>query len=346
MRMLWRMFGWGCCAGLLVLSAISVAALGGQLDPKLDVLSHFSPIYLAMGGAGLLLAPFLMGGWRFVAGVLALTVVLASGVPIVPEFLAVDRTLPRPAGPADLKIIQFNALASNRVKEGAAAWILRQDADLIILQEPGGLERIIADQGGYSRIQGSLSTAILSKAAPVGGNYILWWLPHLLPPVTLASFSDRRGEYTVIGLHRPWPSNVEEVARQEAYLKKLVRSFGSETTIVTGDFNSTPWSFDRRREDRTMGLTRRTRALFSWPADRVSHNRFPTPAPLLPIDHVYAGRGWTTVSVERGPRLGSDHYPVIVILAPSSPDGRLPLPGGDGDARLAALPLKPRTVGD
>ena len=42
------------------------------------------------------------------------------------------------------------------------------------------------------------------------------------------------------------------------------------------------------------------------------------PFALLPIDHVYAGPGWRTVRAERGPRLGSDHYPVIVTLAPSS----------------------------
>lgn len=86
--------------------------------------------------------------------------------------------------------------------------------------------------------------------------------------------------------------------------------------IIAGDFNSTPWSFARRRDDRDFGLIRRTRALFTWPAEKISHNRLPAPFPYLPIDHVYAGPGWATVSVERGPRLGSDHYPVVVTLAP------------------------------
>lgn len=44
----------------------------------------------------------------------------------------------------------------------------------------------------------------------------------------------------------------------------------------------------------------------------------PTPFPMLPIDHVYAGKGWRAVSVTRGPRLGSDHYPMVVVLAPSA----------------------------
>ncbi|HQR90495.1 MAG TPA: endonuclease, partial [Caulobacter sp.] len=38
------------------------------------------------------------------------------------------------------------------------------------------------------------------------------------------------------------------------------------------------------------------------------------PAPFLPIDHVYAGGAWKTVSVVRGPALGSDHRPIVVKL--------------------------------
>lgn len=340
MTILRQAFGWFCCIGLFLLSVVAVASLGGGLNPRLDVLTHFAPIYLGLGVMGLLLAPFLGGALRFVAAVPSLIAVLASGVLIAPELLSVDRSLPRAAGPADLKIIQFNALASNRVKEGAAAWLIRQEPDIIVLEEPGGLERLIARTGDYKRVQGSLSTVILAKEMPVGANSILWPLPRILSPVTVATLSDRRGDYAVIGIHRPWPMNIDEIAGQQAYLKRMVRSFGVETTIVVGDFNSTPWSFDRRREDRTLGLTRRTRALFSWPADRVSHNRFPISAPLLPIDHVYAGPGWRTVSVERGPRLGSDHYPVIVVLTPAGPDGRLPAPQRDGDARLTALAYK------
>ena len=87
--------------------------------------------------------------------------------------------------------------------------------------------------------------------------------------------------------------------------------------ILAGDFNSTPWSFSRRREDAMFGLERRTKALFSWPAGEVSRHRIKVPFPFLAIDHVYAGKAWRTVSVRRGPRLGSDHYPVVVVLAPA-----------------------------
>ena len=75
------------------------------------------------------------------------------------------------------------------------------------------------------------------------------------------------------------------------------------------------------QENVLMGgyLIRRDRALFTWPAQQDSRLRWLGLFPILPIDHVYAGPGWATVKVERGPRLGSDHYPVIVTLAPVAP---------------------------
>jgi len=40
----------------------------------------------------------------------------------------------------------------------------------------------------------------------------------------------------------------------------------------------------------------------------------PSPAPLLPIDQIYAGADWRTLGVRRLPRLGSDHYGVRIVL--------------------------------
>jgi len=107
-------------------------------------------------------------------------------------------------------------------------------------------------------------------------------------------------------------------------LRKLVADLPRERMILTGDFNSAPWSHMLRQTDAALGLTRRDRGLATFPADR---RGFPWPVPVLPIDHVYAGPGWATVSVTRGPRLGSDHYPLVVILAPVSPS---PAPGAAG----------------
>jgi endonuclease/exonuclease/phosphatase (EEP) superfamily protein YafD len=62
---------------------------------------------------------------------------------------------------------------------------------------------------------------------------------------------------------------------------------------LAGAFNTAPWSFDLRRLDP---------ALYG-------------PVAILPIDHIYAGGAWRTVSIARGPRPGSDHYLIVETLA-------------------------------
>ncbi|MGH1557846.1 endonuclease/exonuclease/phosphatase family protein [Caulobacter segnis] len=84
--------------------------------------------------------------------------------------------------------------------------------------------------------------------------------------------------------------------------------------MLTGDFNPTPWSFALRRQDKALGLRRWTLAPCP-PGRRVNSSRVAAaPAPFLPIDHVYAGRQWRAVKVERGPASGSDHRPIVVTL--------------------------------
>jgi endonuclease/exonuclease/phosphatase (EEP) superfamily protein YafD len=128
------------------------------------------------------------------------------------------------------------------------------------------------------------------------------------------------GRFTALTTHYTWPTWVHAQEWQRAELVRLTRRFPRDDLIVTGDFNLTPWSKALREQDARLGLRRRTRAMFSWPVV-ASRYRIRPPVPLLPIDHVYAGAAWRTVSVQRGPKLGSDHYPVIVTLQRTAPAG-------------------------
>src|SRR5690606_31941267 len=114
------------------------------------------------------------------------------------------------------------------------------------------------------------------------------------------------GSFDVVGVHYAWPTTSDQAGQGRA-LARVLDQLPRKRVILTGDFNSTPWSFARRREDALFGIERRTRALFSWPAAKFSRYRIQFPFPFLPIDHIYAGSDWRTVSIERGPALGSDH---------------------------------------
>ena len=91
--------------------------------------------------------------------------------------------------------------------------------------------------------------------------------------------------------------------------------------VLVGDFNSTPTSFAFARLEAALPLSRATTGLMTFPAGQGVFG-FRPPAPLLAIDHVFAGRDLTSLRAARGPDLGSDHYPVVVRLGPTASEAK------------------------
>jgi len=303
---------------------IALGALGGPFSPRLDVFSHFIPFFL-LGVLGAAVVLFLRPN-RFEAvgamGILALGL-LSAGCVILPTLFYEQVTARHLDPAAQIKVIQFNALDGNRRGPVAVAWLKAQDADIVVLEEAPDIGRYMPGLG-YVASCGNCGAVIFSKRRPHWQNGPTWdWM--VRRHVAAASFRDGRGAYTVLGVHRGRPTRFDRTAQEMRALAAMAARFHRESLILVGDFNSTPWSATRRREEATLGLVRQTRAVPTWPAEAVSHNRLGFPFPVLPIDHVYAGRDWATVKVERGPTMGSDHYPVVVTLqrvrnlAPTAP---------------------------
>jgi endonuclease/exonuclease/phosphatase (EEP) superfamily protein YafD len=303
-------------------AALALAAQGGRFSDRLDVLTHFTSIWLA----GVVLAALLwaVAGRRGRATpLLALVAVLSALTLMIPELTAA-RSAGGEIDGQTLKIVQFNLWGRNRDPEATTRWILETDPDIIVLQEglarSGGVARALARRYPHRTTCAEpwpCSTMILAKRRPIaeGG------LSRAVSPAHLAgawaTFRAPGGPYTVVGVHYTWPWPAGSQQQMTLRLAKVLERFPKDRLIVSGDFNSTPWSFSMRRQDRLFGLERRTRALASWPAGDFSRLHLAAPFPLLPIDHVYAGAGWRTVEARRGPRLGSDHHPLVVTLAPT-----------------------------
>lgn len=303
-----------------VCALAAVMAQGGRWSGVLDALTHFAPIWLA--GSVLLLAmalvtPVPRGGGRL--AMLSGLGVLSTLWLVAPE-LTRSLSAPAPAdAPHQLKIIQFNAEPKPARFESMARWLVSQDPDILVLEDSTAPLRALILRRMPRRMACSprCQVAILSRAQPeevatMGGGR--WGLdPHTI----VASFAPADGGYIVIGSHYSRPGLV---ARKSMTEKTVVQAENSRRLgrmaaplprarlIVVGDFNSAPWSFALRRDDEGLGVERRTQALYSWPAYWFG-------PPFLPIDHIYAGPAWRTVSVARGPRIGSDHYPVVAVLA-------------------------------
>jgi endonuclease/exonuclease/phosphatase (EEP) superfamily protein YafD len=129
-----------------------------------------------------------------------------------------------------------------------------------------------------------------------------------------ARIDDGAEPFIVFGLHLTWPVPPRPHQAQSRAVAERLAVFDRSSLIVAGDFNATPWSFALRRQDARFGIPRLTRALATWPAARTQWG-FTLPFAILPIDHVYAGPSWRLISLRRGPRLGSDHFPIVTVLA-------------------------------
>ncbi|OJU08078.1 MAG: hypothetical protein BGN86_01170 [Caulobacterales bacterium 68-7] len=305
----------------------ALVGLGGGFSDKLDIANQFAPLWLATSVLALALGlPFASGGWRVVTVAAAIVAILIGGFRVAPEVVARFEPKPLPSASERLKVVHFNVYMLNSEPRQAIAWLLAQDADVVVLVEAEGFYRGFAKDllsrypycnGCVER--GNWSNLILSKRPPVDHGRFERPDPDTEFPLLggWSRFAGPGGDFTVVGAHLTWPWRRFGPPQREA-LAEFVREGQTDRMVLTGDFNMTPWSTALRRFDRSVGaLTRRTHGQASWPANR--YYRLPgLPLrffPLLAIDQVYAGPGWRTVSVKRGPRLGSDHYPIVVELA-------------------------------
>jgi endonuclease/exonuclease/phosphatase (EEP) superfamily protein YafD len=298
----------------------TVLSLGGAVSARLDILTHLTPLWLGLS----LLALALQGVAGFSTGrgtlVLVATAIVIAAALMVPELMA--RVAQRRFAPAGqtVKIVQFNVWDHNRDPAATAAWILAQDADVVVLEETGRGAVPAALAGRYpyrapcDKGPEDCATTILAKSLPIDGGQLIWTKLGRRHAGAWATFGVGARSFTIVGTHYRWP---EPLARQTAQAKRfgdVIQRFDRKSLIVVGDFNMTPWSFALRRQDARFGLTRLTRAIFTFPAGRIEHWRMTFPFPLLPIDQVYVGPDWRPVSVARGLSMGSDHYPIVVTL--------------------------------
>ena len=316
---------WLALAGLTlgaICAALGLLALGGAVSARLDVLSHLAPLWIVGAILSLAMAAARARAMRGPTALLA-TVAVASGVTLIaPEFLRSTGPVALPGGPGQLKVIQFNASRDNPRVGRIVDWLVAERPDVVMIEEatPALRDAILARTGWH--VAGAATTAMIFTPAP----YLVMHRPRVEPGSKLvwvnATYASASGPFEAVVTHFTWPTQGIHRAQSLA-MRRVLAALPRDRTILAGDFNSTPWSSIRRADDRAFGLVRRDRALASWPADRVGARGLAAPFPFLPIDHVYAGRGWATVSVRRGPRLGSDHYPVVVTLAPTaSPTAR------------------------
>jgi endonuclease/exonuclease/phosphatase (EEP) superfamily protein YafD len=217
-------------------------------------------------------------------------------------------------------VLTFNTWDDNRQPDQTVDAIIGANADVVLLQEFFGLS---------VKAQQRLATVYPYRAGcPAGCDLVmLSKRPWLVGGPDTANRDEHDtaiwGETTapdgrpvdVLTLHYAWPLPPGVQVYQRGVVAGVVAGLPKANLIVAGDFNLAPWTAALKRQDAAFApMTRRERALSSWPALIARMGR-PSPFPILPIDHVYAGAAWKTLSVRRLPRAGSDHFGLLVTLA-------------------------------
>lgn len=314
------------------LSVMGVLSAGGAWSDALDLLNHATPLFLAGG-----LLATAIGCWRpRMAGArglvaLGLAGAVAAGWRVAPELMATPPDGPSPPGP-HVTVLTQNVWDANRDPHGTARALAASGADIILLQElqnpharlvARDLERVYPYSADCTLVNRWCSLAIVSRL-PIsawryhqGGWKAPDWDRLVLVQATIDSPGLPRFEVVSSKLAHPYTGDLQRT--QIPRLVARIRGLDQDHAILAGDFNLTPWSFALARIDRSLDLVRRTHGLATWP-NRLPFGPAPAvPAPVLPIDQVFAGKAWRTLSVARGPRTGSDHYGVMVTLAPAEP---------------------------
>lgn len=236
-----------------------------------------------------------------------------------------------------ISLLIYNVLAENREVEALLDLIRDTDPDLILLSEPNQwwFEQLSDLEKDYPHTlhqpqENKYGMLLYSRLALVNPEIRFLVEPEI--PSIRSQVRLRSGKLvTLYGLH-PRPPGLkrpddaengdskkededgerEDSDKRDAELMvvaKEVGKLGKVAVIVAGDFNDVAWSH-------TTHLFQRMGGLLDPRVGRGLFNTFDTRSRLFryPLDHAFASHHFHLVELHRLPDIGSDHFPLLVIL--------------------------------
>jgi endonuclease/exonuclease/phosphatase (EEP) superfamily protein YafD len=299
--------GRGLAARCAVLGWLAVVATllayGGGYWWVLELAVHFRPWYML-----LLLVSAGCAVWlgRRTVAVLMLAAAVLNLLAVAPAWRGL---LEWDDAPPQLRVVVFNLSVRNVRTAPVVQFLTQTRADAVVLLEVGEQwrEPLAALRAAYpyQLVQASadpFGIALLSvhPCAPcelIEGD----------PPALLGRLALHGDHLWVAAAHALPPVSAAWTRARDGYLLDIGGRLAAleGARLLAGDFNTTPWA-PGYRELLAAGLDDGGLVRVSWPAF--------LPFPVIPIDHVLASRELRFVSKQRGPDLGSDHYPIVVDL--------------------------------
>jgi endonuclease/exonuclease/phosphatase (EEP) superfamily protein YafD len=301
-----------------VLATATGLAFCGSLYWMLDLFSHFRVQYLLGLSA---VALVLLFPRRYRASAFFGIFAIINFCTIVPLYVGKE-TLPAQVS-RSYRSLLINVNTESGNPDKVARVISQLEPDIVVLEE--------INTSWLSALSAQLGTYGYSRARPRDDNFgIALYSKHPFAqseirhigeadvPSVIAELELPDGRLTVIATHPLPPGGAENSQLrndQLARLPEIVKQANSPVLLL-GDLNATPWCCHFQRLLRQSGLRDSSRGrgvVATWPAW--------LPILLIPIDHCLHTRGVHVTSKAIGPKVGSDHYPLVVdfVLSKGTP---------------------------
>lgn len=311
-----RMLHAATFAGAAFLLLCSTIAFFPELS-WMDLPGHFALQYFvaALIGLGWSIYPLGTG----VATKAVLVTVLALNFWLVMPYLPLPGAAPEAAAGTPLKILQANTMYINEDADRFRQLIADENPDLIVGVETNavfakmlaGLKTQYPYQDAQPRDHTADGLSVASKL-PLNGLRVIVFTRAGMPSYTFDISRDNKDIHFIV-LHTMNPLyGVEERDAGFRGAAQNIAAYRPRNMVMLGDFNATPWCPALRglmRGNPELRNPREGRGFFlSWPV------ALPWPA-RIPIDQTLVSDTIAVQDYRLGPDIGSDHFPVISVLA-------------------------------
>lgn len=301
--------------GLLQAAAVVTVAFSvGTLLPidhfAIQLFTHFRLQYVVVSLSLLLLFKYLRSPWLI--GALAASLVL-NAIVVLPWYVGEDET----SGGVELKLLHANVLSSNTEYDRLISLLDTEAPDLVMLQEVSpdwlvALDELRADYPySYAEArEGNFGIALFSRVPLKSVSH--FDSPPLGYPTIVASLDIDGQVLHFIGTHPMIPVSGDFYDARNEQLAGVARLLGkqAEPKILVGDLNLSQWDVNYIHLEQQGGVRNARKGfgiLPTWPVFM--------PFAMIPIDHVLVSETISVTGFYSGPRIGSDHLPLIVTFS-------------------------------
>jgi endonuclease/exonuclease/phosphatase (EEP) superfamily protein YafD len=297
------------------------------------------------------------GRWYEIAFLAALGAVIAyqasRTVAFTPLARKQVRGAARPSPECTFRLAISNLLQENREHERWLAVMKEVDPDVIVALEVDRTWRaaLAALEKTHphvvERVQDNYYGMALFSRLPLGPHQVRFLVEDDIPSIR-AEIALRGGDrFRLYALHPkpPEPLRDQDSAPRDAELVLVAREIAKSPevpTVVCGDLNDVAWS------DTTRIFLRLSKMLDPR-VGRFLLNTYNANNPLFrfPLDHVFHSKHFTLVRLQRLPKVGSDHFPVLIELSfePEKAPEQRQKPA-QPEEREAAAEMVERAAGD